>query len=560
MSLLLTTSVRLQGKPLARELDVATENPQLAQQQLLQKILYQNAGTVFGKEHYFDQITTVRDYRRNTPIRDYEAFRPYVERIINREDAILTAAKPLMFALTSGTTSAPKYIPVTKAFEEQGSCLMQQWLYRTLLDHPQCLSGATVGVVSPAIEGFTNSHIAYGSVSGRIYQRIPAMVRSSYAIPYPVFELKHYDERYLAIARFAIAQSVSLISTPNPSTLIRLATLVTQHQEKLIQAIYDGTVGVNLKNELITKIQRFLKPDPRRARELEEIVQRTGTLLPKDYWSNLKLISCWTGGSVGVQVQKLAAYFGNLPIRDLGYLASEARITIPYQDNTPSGILAINTNFYEFIPESDIESERPTILSCHELELGKRYSILLTTTAGLYRYHINDIVEVTGFYKKTPLLAFIRKGQDMTNITGEKMHVNHVVSAIAQVQQQFSLAIAAYRLIPNLENNRYELYLELTTPASRQWLQQTLIPTIDRALCEVNNEYAQKRATQRLQPLCLHLVQLGWSKAELQRIVANGQRDVQYKWQILRSQPSSEDRQAIATTVESHDTFKLVSR
>ncbi|NMG06533.1 GH3 auxin-responsive promoter family protein [Brasilonema sp. UFV-L1] len=92
--------------------------------------------------------------------------------------------------------------------------------------------------------------------------------------------------------------------------------------------------------------------------------------------------------------------------------------------------------------------------------------------------------------------------------------------------------------------------MKLVTPASREWLQQILIPAIDQALCAANNEYAQKRESKRLQPLCLHLMQSGWSEAELHRFVASGKRDVQYKWKILRSQLSPEDRQAIAITID----------
>lgn len=559
MSILLTSVVRLRGQPLVRQLDAAAEAPQAAQQAFLLRLLNKNADTIFGREHRFHAIKTEQDYRQLVPIRDYEEFRPYVNRLICGEKSVLTAEQPFMFTMTSGTTGEPKYIPVTRESEEQGNCLMRQWLYRTLRDHPQSLSHATVGVVSPEIEGYTTSGIPYGSLSGRIYQQIPAIVRRSYAVPYPVFELKNYDERYKAIARFSIAKRISLISTPNPSTLIRLAEVATTHKEILIRSIYDGNLGFEsaAQPELVAKIEQFLKPQPRRARELEKIAEATDSLLPKYCWSHLKVLGCWTGGSVGVQAQKLADYFGNLPIRDLGYLASEGRMSLPEQDNTSLGILALSTNYYEFIPEEELESAEPPILLSHELELGKRYIILLTTAAGLYRYNINDIVEVTGFYKKAPLLAFLRKGKDMTNITGEKMHVNHILMVMEQVKRQFHLPVVLYRMTPNLEHLRYDLYLELSNGTwsigHEPWLQQRLIPVIEQALCEINIEYAQKRRSKRLRCLCLHLMHPGWFEAESRREAANSKRDVQYKWKILCHQPSPEDQEAIITTIEGDD-------
>ena len=89
-------------------------------------------------------------------------------------------------------------------------------------------------------------------------------------------------------------------------------------------------------------------------------------------------------------------------------------MSLPLSDHTSSGVLAINTNFYEFIPESEIGSLGDTLL-CNELETGKRYHIILTTASGLYRYDINDIVEVHGFYKCCPMISFVRKGRDSTS-------------------------------------------------------------------------------------------------------------------------------------------------
>lgn len=552
MSLILKLAIQLQGKKLAKQLDIATTKPKQVQQEFLLKLLYKNQHTAFGKEHNFSQIATEEDYRKAVPIRDYEQLRPYCDRIIKGKKSVLTAEQSFMFNMTSGTIGKPKYIPVTKESEKLTSQLMRQWLYRIIIDHPQFLDFASAGIVSPAIEGYTASGIPYGSISGRIYQKIPAIIRSSYAIPHQVWQLKNYEEKYLAVALFLLCRQVSFICTPNPSTLIRIAELIDSRKEELIRSIYDGAINIKSSHQskLIFSLQKLFKPQPQRAKELEIIVEKTNHLLPKDYWQYLKLIGCWIGGSVGIKAQKLTDYFGDLPIRDLGYLASEAQMTLPCLDNTSSGILAINTNYYEFIPEEDLDTVNFPVLSAHQLELGKRYSILLTTTAGLYRYHINDIVEVTGFYHQTPLVAFIRKGKDMTNITGEKMHVNHILLAMKKVMQILKISITHYRVTPNLEKSLYEFYLELTDNVSHSWLQHKFIPEIDQALAAVNIEYEQKRKSQRLHLPILHLMHKGWYETECRREVDKGKRDVQQKWKILCNQPSLEDKEAIIETIE----------
>ena len=124
-----------------------------------------------------------------------------------------------------------------------------------------------------------------------------------------------------------------------------------------------------------------------------------------------------------------------MPVRDLGYMASEAQMTLPISDCGCAGILAIDANFYEFIPESEIDSASPHHSPARNSEEGEIIIVILTTPAGLYRYDINDVVRVTGFYKRTPLIEFVRKGRDVTNITGEKLHVNQVIQAMEQAQR-----------------------------------------------------------------------------------------------------------------------------
>jgi len=106
---------------------------------------------------------------------------------------------------------------------------------------------------------------------------------------------------------------------------------------------------------------------------------------------------------------------------------------------------------------------------------------LLTTTGGLYRYCINDVVEVTGFYHQAPLLAFVRKGKDMSNLTGEKLHVNQILLAMEQVQRQFDLQIGLYQWVPNVSAMNYDIYVEWRDERGDRWVQQTLLPALEQA-------------------------------------------------------------------------------
>lgn len=553
MGKLVKAIIRIKGSGPARKLDRAAERPQDVQNGLLRRLVKANADTAFGKDHGFASIRTEDDYRRQVPIRDYEGLRPYVNRITAGEQAVLTSAAPRMLNMTSGTTGEPKYIPVTPESMKLASSFSLEWIYRALQDHPGFLDGAFLGIVSRAIEGYTPSGLPYGSASGMLYQRIPGPIRSTYAVPYVVSEIKDYDRRYFVAARLALARRVSYIGTPNPSTLIRLAETALKNADAIIRAVHDGTPGIDLPDQpqLADQLSALIEPDPDRAGILEDILERTGTLLPADCWPDLKLIGCWLGGSVGVQARKLPEYYGCVPMRDLGFLASEGHFTLPNKDNTASGILSLNGNYYEFIPETSLDDADPPVLSSHELESGVNYAVLLTTPGGLYRYDIHDIVQVTGFYRNAPLLAFIRKGRDMTSITGEKMHVNHLLLALEEVRRRFDVSVVEqFRVVASVEARRYEIYAELKGEFSREFLLHEVIPHLDHALAGVNVEYAEKRGSRRLAPPCLHLMRRGWAEAEVLRAAGAGKRDIQYKWRILSDEPADEDADAILNTLE----------
>ena len=168
------------------------------------------------------------------------------------------------------------------------------------------------------------------------------------------------------------------------------------------------------------------------------------------------------GGSVGAYLRHFPRYYGNTPVRDVGLIASEGRMTIPMADGTPSGVLDITTHYFEFIPEEEGDSPNPTVLAAHEVQEGKTYFILLTTAYGLYRYHIYDVVRVTGFHNQTPLIEFLSKGAHFANLTGEKLSEYHVTAAMVDVLRDLNLNLTAYSLAPCWDEQQpyYGLFVE----------------------------------------------------------------------------------------------------
>ena len=539
MSWLVRTVLRMRGGPLLRKLNRASADPKAVQEALLQKIIHRNAMTSFGQEHGFSDVSDFRAFQQAVPIRDYDGHRPWIERVIAGEQNVLTRDRPFMFSTTSGTTAEPKLVPVTKAWMKDLATVVRLWLYRNLQDRPDVLDGKVVSFVSPAIEGYTRGGMPIGSVSGLTYRRVPWVVRRTYPIPYLVSELEDYDHRYTIAARLALAADVSMFAAPNPGTFIRLAEEGAARSADIIRAVHDGTLGVHVpdgiapeQRRIYQALEKRLKADPKRARELERCVEQAGILRPREAWPKMRLIGCWLGGSAGVQARRLAEYYGPVGLRDVGFRSTEATITIPVSDNTAAGVLALGANYYEFVPEEEMDSPSPTSLMAHELEVGKRYYILLTTKSGLYRYDINDIVEVQGMYGNSPLIAFIRKGRDMSNIMGEKLHVAQVADAWIQAEREFGQAVVQVQMIPDAVDSCYDLLVEV--PHADQVDLDPFVEAFDRMLSSINCEYEQKRKSGRLQLPRLFRMKPGWSARRQQLdVMEMGKRDTQYKWPLI---------------------------
>jgi hypothetical protein len=535
MAFLLKAAAFLTARQWARWQSL-TAKPEEVQNKLLRKMISRNRATSFGRDHHFDAIASLREYRAQVAIGDYERLRPYVERAADGEKSALTAAPVLMFALTSGSTGQPKLIPVTEPSRRSHRQLTRFWYHRALLDHPDLFSGKLLGVVSPAVEGKTAGGIPFGAASGFIHQSSPSWIQNACAVPYEIAELKDFEAKYYLTMRLALERDITFFGTPNPSTILKLVETANRDKHDIIRDIRDGTIrpGCSLPAELRKALTSRLGKNPARARRLESLIKYDGTLRPREYWPRLQLIGCWKGGTVGTRLKEFARWFGDkTPVRDLGYMASEAQMTLPISNTGSAGILAIDENFYEFIPESEIASPAPTALTCAELDEGATYYVILTTPGGLYRYDINDVVRVAGFYNRTPLIEFVRKGRDVTNITGEKLHVNQVIEAMAQAQSAAGVAVRHFRACADVEQSRYVFSVELDgVPPAREPLSR-MADELDRCLRKLNIEYAQKRESRRLAAPVLNVMKPGWFERCADAFLQRGARDVQFKAALL---------------------------
>jgi len=526
------------SRRLAKQFLAQTERADEIQRDLLLSRIARHAESQFGRDHHFQEIRSPADFRRRVPIRAYDEMEPYIEQVRQGNlDALFgRGTEVLMFAMTSGTTNRPKTIPVTR---EALQDYREGWLIWGVMafdHHPKILSRGLQPILQIASdwrESLTPSGIPCGAITGLTAHMQNPLIRLTYCMPAIASRIKHIESKYYVALRMSIHRNLGTTIAANPSTILAIARLGDREKESLIRDLADGTINPRwelsdeIRKALRGKIQRKRK---RTAKRLEGIVNRTGRLLPKDYWPDLRFLSNWTGGTMGAYLRGYPEFFGDCPVRDVGLIASEGRMTIPIEDGTPAGILDIRHHYFEFIPEDQITSDTPETVEAHELIEGQRYFILPTTAGGLYRYQIHDLVRCVGFHGKAPVLEFLNKGAHFSSLTGEKLSEFQVVGALGAAQRSLNLRLGSFLLLPGWGDPPcYHLLVEQSDlPDDRvaEQLQQAVEAELQRS----NLEYENKRTTQRLGPIRIRrIIDGSWAEFQKRRLARSGGTVEQYK-------------------------------
>ncbi len=525
------------------KLKSVSRNPRRTSEQTLRGILNYAKDTVYGREHHFADILAAKDdkelyalYQKYVPAQEYEALRPYVERHKNGEANVLFPGKPIMYATTSGTTKEPKWVPITDVYLNSVYGKMTKvWLFNFIKNRPKVFTGKIVSIVGKVIEGYAPDGTVFGSVSGVTQRDCPKFVKKLYASPADVFSITDYNARYYAIMRMGIERNITLIVTANPSTIVEMQNNVNEFYDQYVDDIEHGTLNkdLNISPEIRAAIQPYLKPNPERAAELRALKQKYGTVLPKHYWPNLQILNTWKCGNTKVYVDKFQHSFPEQMLhQEFGYFSSECRFGLVL-DDTNNTVLFPHFHYYEFIEEHDLENEHPHFLQLHELEQGKRYCPFVTTYAGLYRYNMNDLVEVGPNFENTPTVHMIQKVNGIVTMTGEKLHERQFIEAVHAAEKELQMPVKFFVGFADLSISAYHFYYEFEDLATTQQQAEQFTQKVDQVLQQSNIEYKAKRESFRVKDPVTHRLQRESFEHFKAQCIAEGARDGQFKMNLL---------------------------
>ncbi len=504
-----------------------THCPELAQQAVLLDILTQQAGTTFGRRHRFGSLRTYEEFASEVPVCTYEDLRPAIEAQEKNREPLLTSGQPILFTQTSGTTGVPKHIPILK--ETVGAIRRYQRLfaYAQWQGVPAIYHGSVLVISGHTIEGHLPGGTPFGSMSGLMFDCLPAAIRRKSLLRDGAPAGSDYRQRYFNIAVRALADpSLSVLATPNPSTILKLLEVIRSEYSTLLEMLAGGSRS---------DVHSLSKPCPvssARLSQLQALVRQAAELDCATLWPNLQAVVTWTGGNCAVLIARLRAL---LPPRtrviEMGYLSSECLGTVNVDVLNNRCVPTLQENFFEFVEvDDDAPGVEPVLL--HHLREGRKYAVIVTTRNGLYRYAMNDLIEVTGAFNRTPTIRFVQKGKGVTNITGEKLYEHQVIEAVAQVLNASGVSSEFFVMLADLEDSRYTLCLEHAAPPVE------LEGLLEVRLSAMNVEFKAKRASGRLQPIRVFHLRPGAGEAYRQHCVNKGQREAQFK--LIRLQYAHE--------------------
>jgi len=454
--------IRPLAKYIARQIDRWSERPEEAQEAVFRGLLAKGKATAFGREHGLHEVRTYEAFRRRVPLRDYEALKPWIERIVQGERDVLWPGRPRYFAKTSGTTSGVKYIPLTRDSlpNHFGTARNALFNYYARTGRGDWLDGKMIFLSgSPKLEKVGG--IPTGRLSGIVNHQVPAWLRTNQLPSYRTNCIEDWETKLDAIVSETLHQDMRLISGIPPWVLMYY----------------------------------------------ERLAERSGKRHIAELFPNY---SVFVHGGVNFEPYRttLAEWVGK-PIDTLEtYPASEGFIAFQDELHDPGLLLNVRSGiFFEFVPAREIFDPQPTRLSLGEAACGVNYAIILNTNAGLWGYILGDTVQFTSL--RPPRLRVTGRIKHFISAFGEHVIGKEVDEAMQRVADRLGLGVVEFTVAPQIQPPEgglpyHEWWVEFETPPENP---TEVARLLDREMTRQNIYYADLIAGKILQPLKIRLLQ-----------------------------------------------------
>ena len=397
-------------------------NPIETQERVFQSLISDASDTEFGRDHNFKNIKTHADFVKHVPVRDYEALKSYVEKMVAGEEDILWKGKPLYFAKTSGTTSGAKYIPITKesmpSHIDAAKNAILLYIHET--GNTKIVTGKMIFLQgSPVLE--TKNGIQLGRLSGIVAHYVPKYLQKNRLPSLETNCIEDWETKVNTIVKETLNEDMSVIAG--------IPSWVQMYFEKLI----------------------------------EEKDQKVG-----DIFKNFSLFIFG-----GVNYEPYRSKFENLIGRKVDsvelYPASEGFFAFQDRQNEPGMLLQLDSGmFYEFIVADTFFDASPTRLTLKDVKIGVNYVIIISTNAGLWAYNIGDTIQFTSV---TPFRVIVSgRIKHFISAFGEHVIAKEVEHALLSALKTTEVSVSEFTVAPQIASTEglpyHEWFIEFENPPS----------------------------------------------------------------------------------------------
>ena len=450
------------AKRIYKKVQKWANNPIETQNKVFQDLISEATSTQFGKDHDFVSINNHEDFLKRVPVRDYEALKPYVEKMVAGEEDILWKGKPIYFAKTSGTTSGSKYIPITKesmpSHVEAARNAILFYIHET--GNSKFVDGKMIFLQGSPVLNEQNG-VQLGRLSGIVAHYVPKYLQKNRLPSWETNCIEDWETKVDAIVKETLPENMTIISG--------IPSWVQMYFEKL--------------------------------------QQKTGKKVG-DIFKNFNLFIFG-----GVNYEPYRAKFENLIGRKVDsielYPASEGFFAFQDKQNEKGMLLQLNSGiFYEFIKADEFFDENPKRISIKDVEVGINYVMIISTNAGLWAYNIGDTIEFTS--TKPYRVIVSGRIKHFISAFGEHVIGKEVEQAMQEATSNSNVRISEFTVAPQISPKEglpyHEWFIEFENEPENL---SALAKKIDESLQKQNSYYFDLIKGGVLQPLKITKVKHG---------------------------------------------------
>ncbi len=435
------------------------KQPIQTQLKVFEQLIQQAKHTAFGKDHNFDNISSISDFQERVPVRDYEGHKVYVERIKNGESDVLWKGKPLYFAKTSGTTSGAKYIPISKESMpfhiSAARNAILSYIYHT--QKADFVYGKMIFLQgNPEMEEING--IKLGRLSGIVAHYVPKYLQKNRMPSWKTNIIDDWETKVEAIVQETISENMTVISG--------IPSWVQMYFERLIAQ------GKQPVGKLFPNFQLFIY----------------GGVNYEPYRNKMEQL-------IGRKVDSIELF----PASE-GFFAYQ-------NDPKDSGMLLLLNSgiFYEFIKADEFFTENPKRYTVAEVDLGINYVLILSTNAGLWAYNIGDTVMFTSLFPHK--IVVTGRIKHFISAFGEHVIGKEVEQALQNTLMNHPASVTEFTVAPQINPNQGLPYHEWLIEFDQ--LPENLdafSAALDEAMRKQNMYYDDLISGKVLQPLQVTLI------------------------------------------------------